>query len=450
MKKLTAVQDEKQSIKKFFYFFDFIPVIKKEQNLDIFERLFHTLVGCSIMLVAQLVPFFGIHQIAEKQFSLLTGIYHNFTTISRNTMVIAPILSTVILKNILNETNLPKKQKDSFQRGARHISVLISCFIRLPLAFYYLKYQNNIFLTFPKDYFTYILVCHVFQSYLVTIMMLWIEEYLNAYGIGGNLILFYYQLADTCLDIFNNPIPVIFDRYGLLNIIVLILALILIDEYLKYDLDLSHVRDANIKRKMTLNLSSLFSSAHLIYDIVKTILHNFILHFLVPLINLINKYTTLKLKNLPASITENIFFNSQFAFIYYLKHFDAQTLYFLAILLFDTIIFYGSILYFIDFFDSEFEVNHLNQMLNTSNFVIRSSENQYLVLSKTLKEFKKWGTLVGVVLYLFANYFPFYGLILRGVLIIYFFGRFKTILEMIKQQKDLIKILSLTDIVKKI
>lgn len=423
--------------KKFLSFFDFFPVLVCKEKLSVRSKIIHTFIGLFLMVAYQLCPFFLIYFI-ERSFSrnFLNTSNRNFVSISRNALLISPILFN-ILTRIFNLNYKTQYQKEICTRSLRNLSVIISSLIRNVGILYYreLKVEALLLVPYELRWINFVLVFYAFQCLITSIATLIIEEYLTQMSLFGEHIVIYYQITDLLIQISSNPLPVSFGFGMFLKLFFITYILVLIDRVYSTEIITVHSQVSSIKGNVSLIISSNISTVITIQNLLKSTLWNFIDLGLNPVYNyftneiLVSDYWL-----------ESPFFNNNYYLIWYVPWFSSEWYNLLFYNFIDNVLLFSFLCWKIDWFSVELDPVYLHNSLLKNRYRVkdsRSSNDQYNMLKKQYGVLKTKVIIIGLIVQSILPSINFYGLIIRGDLFYYYYGRINSVIEsLLKLKKD--------------
>ena len=426
-------------IKEFFLFLDFLPVVKKTSFVSGRARLGHTLIGCSLLLLFQLSPFFGLYFITRPvQMNLLFANQHNLTDLARGVVITAPIFYNV-LSNMFNTREFQFHKKNII-RGIRNLSILIGVFVRLPYLLIHVQLGYQAIPLYPDNYLALILVVYVIQNLISTFAILWVEEYLEECGIEGYNILIYYQLIDLFIQIKTNATPGDLNWVRVVYVTLIVLTLFFQDFFYTEEVKIVHVQSVQTSKTMKYHMSQLISTTSMLHTMIKYAIENSI----ILLYNPLTSWTQSKVLGrsrvdylVPEWVSQNIFFTGAYYYYYYLPDKNTPLAWSILTSLYFDFLLYLLVLYNIDQLDPQFNYLNVTERLSQARNKVYETQGKGNTLKVKLSRLKWNGMWIGGSTFILFSLIPVYGGVLKSVDLAYYFSRVSSLPDLIKNESEL-------------
>ena len=423
--------------KRIALFFDRVPVIKKRSVIDVKNKVYHTLVGYMLLLILQTIPFFGLEILSRSsRYNLIFANSQNLSSLARNAFMVSSLFFNV-LYTVFKDSSY-QKDKEGIIRGIRNLSILVGI-VRNLILLVTRELGVNTILLYPLSYLKYVLVGYFIQTFLGSLVTLWVEEYLESYGIGSTYTLMYYQLIDLGFHVFDHPIPGTFGYLSLLKLLFLLLFLVFIDRFFEQSYTLEHAQLRGIHKVYKFNPSVLLSSASMIHSILKNSFYNLGVLIINPFLYYVQMYLLGKVYwIIPDWVFEHMFFTEDYMILGYFRSFNLIFLKVLLTLSVDTL-FYGLVLKYIYVFEPQYQPEMIGSYLKSVNLRVKNQKDPLLYFKEELKRFCTVCFLIGIVTFNLENLLVIYGNLIKSGQFVYFYGRMCSLLELFKNDQELVR-----------
>ena len=421
---------------KLFRIGDIIPSIKRKGPISGTYKFINTVIGVCFLLSFQFCPFFGLHFISRPtHLNLLFASTTNPTELARSSVITSPLIFNLV-RSLFKLRGFDTEKK-SLLRGARNWTIFIGAVVRAPYVLVMYQLGAEAVLLYPPSYISFILFMYIFQNLLFSIVVVWVEEFLEQYGISGFNGIFYYQLIELFIQIKVNPTPGDFTYVNLFYMFTIVLFVYLQDYIFTEEVEVSHVSNLNNSKKMKYSPSMYISTITMVHTIAKSSMENFVALIYHPGLDLINYYFGVNVDGLkiPLWISNNIFFKEDYFYFYYVSLKDPLIHSIVMALALDLLLFYF-ISTKIELLDPQFDSNYVNMELKQRNNMVVPTIGSKDPLKDKLRKLKINSTIIGILSYAMISLVPIYGVIIKGPHLVYYYSRIIQLPELIKNEDE--------------
>lgn len=422
---------------KFFKLVDILPHVKRKGPISGTTRLINTVIGLILLLMFQLCPYFGLYFISRPtQLRLLFSSSTNPTELARSSVITAPLIFNAV-RAMFNPKGFDKDKK-SLIRGVRNWSILVGAVIRAPYVLIAHQLGQEAILLYPPQLLKLVVFIYVIQNIIFSIAVIWIEEFLEDFGIRGYNAMIYYQLMELFVQIKISATPGDFNYLKVLTIVIVLVLVQLQDYFLTEEIEYAHSQNVKNTRVMKYHPSALVSTISLIHSMIKHAVDNFIGLIYNPGIELLEYLIGTDLSNLkvPYWITRDMFFREDYHYFYYIEKTSLLAGSILISLCLDLLL-YIYVGTKIEKLDPQYDSEYLNMELKRAGNQVSPVCGVLNPLKEKLSRLKVSSIVTGAFFYILLSITPIYGSVLRGPQLVYYVGRVSQLPEILKTEEEI-------------
>lgn len=428
-------------LRDFVLLFDVLKVFKPKEQLSLSQKVFNTLLGLIILLVLQLIPYFGLYYISRESYmTLISSSNRSMVSLAKNAIMLAPLAVSFFISTLKVRLR-HDKQRQQLIRGLRNLQILVGCLIRYTYMILFKQMDSVFILLFEQKDFLFVFLVYTLENLVASIAVVWAEQFLQNYGVSNKFAFSYFQATELLIQLYNTPYP---GNFRVINIIYGVLILnfaISVDKVYLERFRVKHVMISGSTRNIDLKPSGILSNAVFAYSVLKSTVYNFLDIVVNPLLRVTQFYVfkiDLEAQYLvPKVVFEYPFFTQNYYYVL-----ELQTWYnryvrdVLISLALDHLVFLPLFITYCGKYNPEYDVGFTLYRLKKSNVKIENVFNQQQHIQTRISSLIRTCLFLGPLMQLIFSFIPLYGFGFKASSLVYFYGRMESILDSIKETPD--------------
>ena len=430
------------ALKRILSFFDVIPVLRAYHRIPLSRRVFHTIVGLTIMMGFQILPYYGLHYLNKQTFiTALVSKSKNMISLTKNALMVTPLVFTVLCRSF-NVHFEQQSERESLFRGMRNLSIFVGLFFRYTYLFLFREINAIYILLYPEQRVVLVFFAYILQNLIASVCVIWLEEYLENYGFNTRFNFSYYQATQIILQVASAPYPNTLGLHTFFCILVITAVLTAQDMIYTERISIQHTMVSGVNRKIEFKPSNVVSNAIFAHKLLKTGVLNLLEVTMFPLQYVINTYTrydSAKVYGFLNKLAKSPIFTENYIILMYLPNWK-NTFAYLNILgaTIDYLILLPLLVMISGKYSLQLDPRYLQKKIAENRFRVVNTrgktaqeyidERFHVLLSRS--------AIIGGVTQLIFGMIPIYGIVLNASTIVYFYGRVEGIVQTVKQSKD--------------